>query len=560
MKRTFTAIALIAAIFVQQPANAQERVASTVPPEYESVVYTVQRVVGLLQDVTQRHASDPISNQILSISDRLSMSGPVTGGFRSNSSDEDLVAILKDVERELRSISRSLERRGEDNLAERLDEVLDDLEKAIDEAGSDTRIRRSSKDRYEIRKGSSKVKIISKDDDWWDEDNEWEKEDRKAHRFPNTDRWHSDASTYVGEFTHRWPFREQGIYRNIPAFRYNRVEGFFLGFARAPLDWSSYDRGRVFGQVGYALGLEDWRWEAGAETRLGRAYHNDDLDLKLGGSYHVNTNTNDLWKSSWAENTTAAALFKHDFFDYYQTEGWTAYAVARITPFAQLSAGFRADTYSSLSKEVNWSLFGGDDFRPNPGIVAGDMKSFIFSLEGGQVRSFNSHPSGMAFRLEAEIGQGLDGDFDFSRYLGDLRGYARLTRDAGLNLRLRGGFTEGTVPVQKAFTLGGTGSVRGYPQNIFLGSRMILANAELMLFDPDIFDFILDDVAVFGLFDAGWTNMSGQNEFSTDDMVSSAGFGVAFDDRTFRLEVAWPLKNMGTGMNPSLWLRIAPSF
>jgi len=70
----------------------------------------------------------------------------------------------------------------------------------------------------------------------------------------------------------------------------------------------------------------------------------------------------------------------------------------------------------------------------------------------------------------------------------------------------------------------------------------------------------LDDVAVFGLFDAGWTNMSGQNEFSTDDMVSSAGFGVAFDDRTFRLEVAWPLKNMGTGMNPSLWLRIAPSF
>ena len=127
MKRTFTAIALIATIFVQQPANAQERVASNVPPEYESVVYTVQRVVGLLQDVTQRHASDPISNQILSISDRLSMSGPVTGGFRSNSSDEDLVAILKDVERELRSISRSLERRGEDNLAERLDEVLDDL-------------------------------------------------------------------------------------------------------------------------------------------------------------------------------------------------------------------------------------------------------------------------------------------------------------------------------------------------------------------------------------------------------------------------------------------------
>ncbi len=373
--------------------------------------------------------------------------------------------------------------------------------------------------------------------------------------------WRSSTYAFTGELSHRWPYRAHGLYRSIPGFRYNRVEGFFLGFARSPLEWSSWDRGRIYGQVGYAIGMRDWRYEVGAETRLGSRSRNPNFDVKVGGAYHLNTGTNDLWKASWAENTSAAALFRHDFFDYYQTEGWTAYLVSRVTSFFQVSAGFRADEYTSLENEASWSLFGGDSFRRNPAIKEGDMRSLVFAVEGGEISSFSRRPSGAAFRLEAEIGEGLGGDFDFSRYLGDVRAYARLTRDSGLSLRFRGGFTEGTVPLQKAFTLGGIGSVRGYNQNEFLGTRMLLANAEFPLYEPDIMDWMFDDVTLFGTLDAGWTNLAaGSDEFSIDDVISSAGFGVALDDRMIRLEVSWPLRDLGTGYKPSLWFRINPSF
>ena len=87
-----------------------------VPAEYETVVSAVQKVMGLLQDVTQRHATDPINDQILAINDRLTLSGPVTGGFRE-SPDEDLVSMLRDIEQDLARITQSLERHGDDELS-----------------------------------------------------------------------------------------------------------------------------------------------------------------------------------------------------------------------------------------------------------------------------------------------------------------------------------------------------------------------------------------------------------------------------------------------------------
>lgn len=585
MKTKFTAALFLSLVYCASMVQAQEKPAAAIPAEYESVVSTIQRVISLLGDVTQRHATDPISDQILSISDRLTLSGPATGGFRAVATEDDLIRMLKDVQRELQSISRSLERRGEDDLSSRLNDAVRDLDKAIVEAGDDVRIRRSSDDDYELRSGKSSVRIRTTDEGWWDDDDKWEesdfesektsfkekvrigyrskkddeKESRRRNWDPRSYRYRSGA-TFAGEFTSRWPFREYGIYRNIESVRYNRVEGLFLGISRDPLEWNESDRGRFFGQVGYGFGTKDWQYEIGAESRFGSKYRNDDFDVKIGGTYHTNTSTNDLWKSSWAENSAAAFFFEHDFFDYYHTEGWTGYAVSRITRFAQLSVGYRADRYTSLSNETSWSLFGNNDFRPNPAIVEGDMRSIVLSLEGGQVRSFNDRPSGGAVRLEAELGQGLGGDFDFSRFVGDVRTYVRLTRDTGLALRFRGGFTEGSVPVQKAFTLGGVGSVRSYHQNSFIGTRMALANAELALYEPAILDNLIEGMSILGLFDAGWTNSFGTNKFDTNDVIASAGFGLAFDDRAFRLEVTWPTRDIGTGMQPSVWLRIAPSF
>jgi hemolysin activation/secretion protein len=182
------------------------------------------------------------------------------------------------------------------------------------------------------------------------------------------------------------------------------------------------------------------------------------------------------------------------------------------------------------------------------------------ALDGGQIRGLRWIPSGVAFRAEAEFGEGLGGDFAFNRYLGDIRAYLRPGRDTGLSLRLRGGTTTGEAPIQKSFTLGGAGSLRAYPQNIFRGTSMLLANAEVTLYDVSIFDDLLSDLAVFGIADAGWVDGPSKAAFDTGDLITSAGFGVGLSDRQVRLELAWPLRNLGTGMEPTLWLRLNPTF
>jgi hypothetical protein len=378
------------------------------------------------------------------------------------------------------------------------------------------------------------------------------------YRYEPFDRY-DEAEAFVGEFYNRWPFRETGLYRPIPSIRYNRVEGLVLGARFLPLEWGDYDEAKVYGQASYAFELKKPRLEGGAELApFGRG--NGDFEFKVGGAYRYNTGTNDLWKIGWVENTLAAIFFEYDYMDYYETDGFTLYASQRLTPFLQLTAGYRDDRYRSLGNTTTWSLFGASEFRPNPAIDEGRMESFVFALEGGMLSHFSSYPRGFAYRAEIEAG-----DFErrsFTRYLGDSRFFIPLGYSSTLALRARGGYTDDTAPLQKLFTLGGVGSVRGYPQNAYFGSRMLLGNAELTLGQISPFDDWFDDVQFFGFADAGWLNLvAGSNTVELGDFFTSAGFGMSFIDRTVRLELAWPLDDLpGVDREPTLWLRLTPTF
>jgi hemolysin activation/secretion protein len=166
----------------------------------------------------------------------------------------------------------------------------------------------------------------------------------------------------------------------------------------------------------------------------------------------------------------------------------------------------------------------------------------------------------MAFRIEAEVGEQLGGDFDFSRYLGDMRFYLPFGYRSSLGFRFRGGYASEDAPIQKMFTLGGVGSVRAYPQNVFFGTRMLLANVEYTIASISPLDEIFDDIQLFGFADAGWVNSFDSNTLDTDDIFPAAGFGLSFADRSLRLELAWPLKDYGGQKDPTLWLRITPTF
>ncbi len=369
-------------------------------------------------------------------------------------------------------------------------------------------------------------------------------------------------AAFAGDFPHRWPFRETALYRSLPGLRYNRVEGLVLGLGTEPLEWTEYDRVRLVGQLAYAFALRRWRYEVGAETVLNPA-RSDAFYLKLGGGYYRTTRTDDLWKTAPLENTLAAFFFGNDFYAlYYETEGWQLYAVQRLTRYAQLGLGFRAEDHRALPQKTRWALFDHQAADVNLPAREGRRQAVVLTLDAGRILAYRDLPVGWALRLQAELGRGLGGDFSYNRYVADGRLYLFTGRHSRLNLRLRGGWANDTAPIQQQFFLGGIGSVRGYAQNAYLGTRMLLGNAELVVQGVSLIPGkVIEHLVFLAFVDAGWVNAFGTDAFRTQDLLSAAGLGLGFDEgRSVRLELAWPLRDLGQGYRPSLWFRISPAF
>jgi hypothetical protein len=337
-----------------------------------------------------------------------------------------------------------------------------------------------------------------------------------------------------------------------PPVRYNRVEGLVLGLRRAPLDATDEEAIRFYGQVGYAFALQRLRYTAGVETRV---YRTPASALKIGLAYRNTTLTNDAWKASWTENSLAASLFGYDFFDYYAVEGPSLYAVHRLSPDLQVRAGFRAETYRSLTQQATWRLFGGRALGSNPAITPGQMRSVVLAAQSGQIRDRAGLPAGAAARVTAELGRGLGGDFSFNRYVADGRVFLPVTGATRLGLRLRAGYATAGTPLQKQFTIGGRGSVRGYPQNGFGGTRLVLGNAEYRIRADD---GLFDDLLLIGFADAGWVGAPGTTP-TLDAVQTAVGVGLGLDDHPVRLDVAFPLRSAGAA-RPVVSLRLTPTF
>lgn len=346
----------------------------------------------------------------------------------------------------------------------------------------------------------------------------------------------------------------ESVHRYLPATRYNRVEGFVLGVG-FPLHWNTgLDRWRPFGQIGYAFALDDWRYELGLETRLGGQRRSS--GVRLGGSYYQNTATNDTWKVDGWENNITAFFAEYDFLDYYEITGFNTYLAAQIGSFSEISVAYRSDSYTSLEKNTGWSLFDGPGYRRNPLIDDLDLRSFSARLQTGRVASLYGLPHGWALQGEAEFGDGLGGDVDYQRYLGDARLYISPGHVYGLALRLRGAYATDDAPLQRQFTAGGLGTVRSYVQNGQIGTRLAVANAEFAVDDVDL---ILSDLQLFAFADMGWTGTAGSAFLDSRGLMSAAGFGVGFDQRRLRFEVAFPTRGEDRGQ-PWFIFRLNPTF
>lgn len=286
-----------------------------------------------------------------------------------------------------------------------------------------------------------------------------------------------------------WLIDLHGVY-GVTLARYNRVHGLVpaWGLDLEPVDPSRTPAlGGVYGRsTTHSRGL----WNVWLEQRLPLPG-----EVRFRFEHFQRTATFDGWKITERENDMASFLTGSDLMDWWREKGYRI-ELHGETVDARLS-GRISLLDASQHSEPNRSpfvLFGGDeDFRPNPEIEGGDLRSVTV---GGRfdTRDIQSPllPS-PGWRVEVEVegaGGPLGADLDFVRGLVDLRRYTRLGSDVWWDARLvwLGPLDGDGVPPQRKAALGGPGSLRGFPAGRFVGEEALQASTEarfpLPLFRP----------------------------------------------------------------------------
>ncbi|HEU4746915.1 MAG TPA: hypothetical protein VFS56_00330, partial [Gemmatimonadaceae bacterium] len=266
-------------------------------------------------------------------------------------------------------------------------------------------------------------------------------------------------------------------------FRYNRVEGLFTGL-ELNLRMRDAAPGLTFG------GSTGWAWTE--ETVRGGAhinYRRDPWTTGIRGERRL-SNTNDFIPPLNPENGGLAAMFGSiDDFDYVDRR----VALAQITRTiispdnylvtVQFGAGSDRPEIARLEKGVG----GGGTFRPNRAADEGTYALGIFEAEVHPGVSGDFVQPGLGARLHYEVGRGqlewhrLELLLAARKYFGPL----------GLSLQADGGGVVGgtataitgdangiSIPAQKLFELGGSGTLPGYDYKEFAGDRAVLLRSQ----------------------------------------------------------------------------------
>jgi hypothetical protein len=261
------------------------------------------------------------------------------------------------------------------------------------------------------------------------------------------------------------------------------------------------------------------------------------------------------------ENSLALLLSRTDYRDYFEREGGGVYVSWRVPDFSTVSLHARRDEYRSLgvNDDVR-SWFRLDrPLRPNPAIDDGETHSVVLRLERLAQRT-NASRAGMYHWIEFEsAGGSMGGDFSYSRVLADLRSVVRLAPAATLSLRaVAGTCTDGTLPHQKYFGVGGVDGLRAHELNAFTGNQMAMGQAEYTLglwalrgegFEAGLHAIAFVDVGT------AWQNRADSWDLQRQRFATDGGFGLATSDDDLRIYVARNLSDPDSELTWSLRLR-----
>jgi hypothetical protein len=346
-------------------------------------------------------------------------------------------------------------------------------------------------------------------------------------------------------------------------FRYNRVEGLFLGLNYPQKYYWEDRRITMFGSGGY--GFADHRWRGG--LGIAQQFGADNSIFEIGIEGHSLTDTRDQWLVGIGENNVAALLLRDDYRDYFGRAGfsvWSGWYKRWLRSDFQFQLAYLNDQYESLDRHTNWSVFGGNKiFRDNPSIPEGKMKSILTSIKFHSTQSRKIFTTGWSLAASAEVaGKSFGGDYDFNSYCIDIRRYQPISDYDVINIRLRAGSATGDVPMQKAFDLGGFSTIPAFRFKEFTGNRMLLANVEYvingkMLDDVEFFpSWLLRNLNIILFADAGYvgsakstdTFTEGFSDINSKTIHSDWGFGIGTRDAKLRLGFAWRTDQSGPPM------------
>ena len=237
-----------------------------------------------------------------------------------------------------------------------------------------------------------------------------------------------------------------------PWLRYNRVDGYFFGIGRT-LPFSPNLEVEV--RAGQTSGLEKIRFLSRATFREGARstatvrYVRDTAPRNASSVY------------SPALNSLSALVGQGDYFDYYWNERFEV-TFGYAFPWVRVSVGGRLEDHTSVERERMHPWPFRATFRPNPAINDGELRSLTASLAVGDgYKPFRFEPlRRIELRVEHSNPDLLGGDFTFTRYDVRFDGYLRTffrnrPRPNGFAVRVFGGTSRGTLPVQRFGTVDG---------------------------------------------------------------------------------------------------------
>jgi len=349
---------------------------------------------------------------------------------------------------------------------------------------------------------------------------------------------------------------------------FSPVDGFVpsLGFGAAVFNHDSFNHAFVAGHISARLGSNSVGYALGFERPFFASQK-----LYVGGELRDLTASDDQWQLTSTEASLAAIGPRRSFRDYYRRRGLQISSAYRVLPNVELLGAWRNEREEPLIVQSDFSVWNDDDpFRTNRPAINGRLSSIVIGATATN-ESFERESLESTYRrhqLDSLFGQrvhGPDGendmtrrwrvdwtseisspgalqsDFDFQRHIISGRAEVPLTAHQDFNVRVIGGWSDGVLPPQRQFGVGGVGSVHGYDFKEQIGDTMALLNMEYTLGDRT-------GLRAIGFMDIGKATF--RQDTISWDALKGVGFGFGISD--FRLDFGYKLNAVPSSLQVTL--------